>query len=389
MQIPVSRPHLGEAEITNVNKALRENAISGVFGEFIERFETEFAAFCESKFAVSCSNGTTALHLAMAAAGVKEGDEVLVSTLTNMASFFAVLYLGAKPIPVDIDLDTLTMNADDLARKITKKSRAIMVVHLFGHPTDMDPVNALARQHDLLVFEDCAEAHGATYKGKKVGGLADAGGFSFFANKLLSTGEGGMVTTNDPQIARKARSLRALAFGSSNKFMHEDIGFNYRMTNLQAAIGCGQMQAADQLVARRREIAQFYGAALGKYADRLVLPIEKPWATSVYWMYHIVLRDQLAPRRAEVMAALKRDGIETREGFIPYNLQQIFIKRGWTSAEDCPNANRVAYSSFYLPTGPEISQAELDYVVEKFGLLLDKLTVTPAHRAAKIETGSK
>lgn len=374
MQVPVSRPHLGAPEIAFVNQALKANAISGVFGEFIERFETEFAAFCDSKYAVSCSNGTTALHLALAAAGIKEGDEVLVSTLTNMASFFAVLYLGAKPIPVDIELTTLTMDPTDLERKITPKSRAIMVVHLFGHPTDMDPINALATQHGLLVFEDCAEAHGATYKGKKVGSLSQASGFSFFANKILTTGEGGMVTTDDPQIATKARNLKALAFGSTNKFMHQDIGFNYRMTNVQAAIGCGQMQVANTLVERRREIAHFYSTALAKYVDRLILPSEKPWAKSVYWMYHVVLRQDIARQRSDIMAALKQEGIETREGFIPYNLQDIFLKRGWTKAEDCPNANKIAYSSFYLPTGPDISQQELDYVATTFGAILEKLT---------------
>ena len=373
MQIPVSRPQLGELEKKYVNMALQANAVSGVFGEFIERFESEFASFCDSKYAVSCSNGTTALHLAMAAAGVKKGDEVLVSTLTNMASFFAVLYLGAKPIPVDIELETLTMDPSDLARKITNKSRAIMVVHLFGHPTDMDPINQLARENNLLVFEDCAEAHGATYKNKKVGSLSHASGFSFFANKILTTGEGGMVTTDDPQIAKKARNLKALAFGSTNKFMHEDIGFNYRMTNLQAAIGCGQMQAANRLVERRREIARFYNKALNKYRDHLMLPMEKPWAKSVYWMYHIVLRDHLADRRGDIMTALKRNGIETREGFIPYNLQEIFLKRGWTKIEDCPNANKVAYSSFYLPTGPDISEVELSYVSNTFYSIFDCL----------------
>jgi perosamine synthetase len=373
MQVPVSRPHLGKAEIAFVSQAMQANAVSGVFGEFLERFETEFAAFCGTKHAISCSNGTTALHLALAAAGVKEGDEVLVSTLTNMASFFAVLYCGAKPIPVDIDLETLTMDPADLARKITPKSRAIMVVHLFGHPTDMDPINEIAAAHDLQVFEDCAEAHGALYKGRKVGGLSLAGSFSFFANKVLTTGEGGMVTTDDAQVAAKARSLKALAFGSANKFMHVDIGYNYRMTNLQAAIGCGQMQVADQLVERRREIAQFYAKALAKYnGEHLALPIEKPWAKSVYWMYHLVLRDHLAPRRGEIMAELKRQGVETREGFIPYNLQEIFIRRGMTKPEDCPNANKVAYSSFYLPTGPDISQAELDYVVQRFSTILDR-----------------
>lgn len=371
MHVPVSRPHMGEVEIANVNKALKSNAVSGVFGEFLERFEREFAAFCETKHAVACSNGTTALHLALVAGGVKAGDEVLVSTLTNMATFFAVLYIGAKPIPVDIDPETLTMDPADLARKITKRSTAIMVVHLFGHPTDMDPINELALKHGLKVFEDCAEAHGAAYKGKKVGGLSLASGFSFFANKVLTTGEGGMVTTDDDEVAARAKSLRALAFGTANKFMHVDVGYNYRMTNLQAAIGCGQMAVADKLVGRRREIGQFYGERLARYADRLVLPVEKPWAKTVYWMYHLVLREPLADRRGAIMGALKDAGIETREGFIPYNLQEIFQKQGFTRAEDCPNANRVAYSSFYLPSGPDISQEELDYVVAQFSKILD------------------
>jgi len=373
MKVPVSKPHLGSAEIEFVNKAMRENAVSGVFGEYIERFESEFAAFCDAKHAVSCSNGTTALHLAMVAAGVQAGDEVLVSTLTNMASFFAVLYIGAKPVPVDIDLDTLTIDPADLARKINSRSRAIMVVHLFGHPTDMDPVNELARKHNLKVFEDCAEAHGATYKEKKVGSLSLASGFSFFANKVLTTGEGGMVTTDDPEIARKARSLKALAFGSANKFMHADIGFNYRMTNLQAAIGCGQMTVADRLVERRREVAAYYGKALAKYSEHLILPIEKPWARSVYWMYHLILRPSLADKRSHIMESLKAAGVETREGFIPYNLQEIFQRRGWTRAEECPKANSVAYSSFYLPTGPAITQQELDYVVQQFCTVMDSL----------------
>jgi perosamine synthetase len=371
VHVPVSRPYLGEAEVAFVNKALKDNAVSGLFGEFIERFEREFAAFCDARYAVSCSNGTTALHLAMVAGGVKAGDEVLVSTLTNMATFFAVLYIGAKPVPVDIDATTLTMDPGDLARKINGRSRAIMVVHLFGHPTDMDPINELAAKHGLLVFEDGAEAHGATYKGKKVGGLSLAAGFSFFANKVLTTGEGGMVTTNDPNVAKKARSLKALAFGTTNKFMHEDIGYNYRMTNLQAAIGCGQMLMADKLVERRREIAHFYNAALARYSDRLTLPSEKPWAKSVYWMYHIVLRGRVAGERSAIMAALKEAGVETREGFIPYNLQEIFQKRGWTRAEDCPNANKVAYASFYLPTGPAISEDELQYVAKTLGAILD------------------
>lgn len=373
MIIPVSKPLMGEVEKRYVNAALNSNSISGVFGEYIEKFEDEFAKFCDAKYAVSCSNGTTALHLALVSAGVKEGDEVLVSTLTNMASFFAVLYLKARPVPVDVDLRTLTMDPDDLARKITNKSKAIMVVHLFGHPTDMDPVNEIAEKHNLLVFEDCAEAHGATYKGKKVGGLGSAGCFSFFANKILTTGEGGMITTDDIQIANKARSLKALAFGERNKFMHADIGFNYRMTNLQAAIGCGQMTQAEYLVQRRRDIAKYYTGKLEKFREYLSLPAEMEFAKSSYWMYHIILRGPLVAKRSQIMSSLKVEGIETREGFIPYNLQEIFIERGWTKAEDCPNANKVAYASFYLPTGPAITLEELDYVSAKLSYILDQL----------------
>jgi len=373
MIVPVSRPQLGAAEVAFVNEALQANAISGIYGGFIDRFESEFAAFCGTRHAVSCSNGTTALHLALAAAGIQAGDEVLVSTLTNMASFFAVIYLGAKPVPVDIDARTLTMDPDDLARKITPRSKAIMVVHLFGHPTDMDPINQLARDHHLQVFEDCAEAHGARYKGRTVGSLGTAGCFSFFANKILTTGEGGMVTTDDDALAAKARNLKALAFGTANKFMHEDIGFNYRMTNLQAAIGCGQMLVADQLVEKRREIARYYSGRLAGYTEHLALPTEQPWARNVIWMYHLRLRGALSGRRTAIMAALKAQGIETREGFIPYNLQRIFLDRGWTREDECPVANSVAYDSFYLPTGPAMTEDELDYVASRFTAILDTM----------------
>ena len=373
MIVPVSRPDMGEEEIRFVNEALRENAISGLFGSALTQFEESFAEFCGSKYAVTCSNGTVALHLALAAAGVKAGDEVLVSTLTNMASFFAVLYLGATPIAVDIDRATLTMDPMDLARKVTPRSKAIMVVHLFGQATEMNAVNDIAKEHGLLVIEDCAEAHGATYHDGIVGSLGTMGCFSFFANKIVTTGEGGMVTTDDPAIAEKARSLKALAFGRTNKFMHEDIGFNYRMTNIQAAIGCGQMEKVDQLIEKRREIARFYDSRLAGYADVLDLPVYRQHAKNVIWMYHMVLKGALKGRRSEIMVALKEQGIETREGFIPFNLQKIFLDRGLAHEGDCPVANDVAYDAFYLPTGPGMTQPELDYVAEKYVATIEKM----------------
>ena len=371
MKISVSQPYVGKNDKAFLNDALESNAISGVFGKYLGQFEEEFAEFCGVSHAISCSSGTAALHLALAAAGIKEGDEVLVPSLTNMATFFAVLYTGAQPIPVDVSLKTLTIDSEDLSRKITKKSKAILLVHLFGHPADMDPINELAKQYNLKVFEDCAEAHGATYKGSRVGGLGEAGCFSFFANKIVSTGEGGMVTTNNPKLAERVRNMKALAFGDSNKFMHKDIGFNYRMTNLQAAIGCGQMTVIDKLVEKRREIGKYYTNRFKNYTQFLQLPEEMSWAKNVIWMYHIVLRDQLTDKRDLIMSALKKEGIETREGFIPFHLQEIFLQRGWTNKDDCPNSTAVSYSSFYLPTSFSITENELDYVSTKFISIID------------------
>jgi len=360
-RVPVAQPLLDEAETRCVNDALAKGAISGFYGDYLPKFEEEFAAYCDCRFGVATSNGTTALHLALAALSIGEGDEVLVSTLTNMATFFAVIYQNAKPVPVDIDPRTLNMDPRLLERKITPRTKAVLVVHLFGHPCDMDPILEVARKHNLLVIEDCAEAHGATYKGRKVGGLGDAGCFSFYANKIITTGEGGMVTTNNAQLADRARNLKGLAFGDHNKFMHKDIGFNYRMTNLQAAIGHAQFGKIESIIAAKRRIAAFYTSRLGDL-EELELPVEMPYARNVYWMYHILLRGRAAARRGVVMRRLADLGIETREGFLPYNMQEIFIHRGWTRADECPVANDVAHRGFYLPSGPGLRDDELDYV---------------------------
>ncbi|HCC47989.1 MAG TPA: DegT/DnrJ/EryC1/StrS family aminotransferase [Elusimicrobia bacterium] len=361
-KITVSQPYLDSAETEAVNAALRGGELSGNFGSFIGEFERKFADYCGCPHAVTVSNGTTALHLPLAALGVKQGDEVLVSTLTNMATFFAVLYQGAVPVPVDIEPDTLNMDPALLEALVTPRTRAILVVHLFGHPVDMDPVLAVARKHNLLVLEDCAEAHGALYKGRKVGSLSDAGCFSFYANKIITTGEGGMVTCADAALAAKMRSLKALAFGDTLKFMHKDLGYNYRLTNLQAAIGCAQAGKIDEVIAHKRRIAAYYTSKLSALPE-LQLPVEKPYARSVFWMYHIVLKGKTVEQRAAAMKFMAGKGIEVREGFIPYNLQEIFIARGLTQKDACPVANSVAYNSFYLPSGPVLSEEDMDYVV--------------------------
>ena len=360
-RVPVAQPYLGEAETRCVNDALAKGAISGFYGDYLPLFENEFATYCDCRFGVATSSGTTALHLALAALSIGDGNEVLVSTLTNMATFFAVIYQNAKPVPVDIDPRTLNIDPRLLEAKLTPRTKAILVVHLFGHPCDMDPILEFAHKHKLLVVEDCAEAHGATYKGRKVGGLGDVGCFSFYANKIITTGEGGMITTNNAQWAGRARNLKGLAFGDRNKFMHKDVGFNYRMTNLQAAIGHAQFGQIESFIAAKRRIAAFYTKCLRDLVE-LELPVEMPYARNVYWMYHVLLKGRVAARREEVMRRLSELGIETREGFLPYNMQEIFIQRGWTREDACPVANDVAHRGFYLPSGSGLNEDELQYV---------------------------
>lgn len=360
--IPVSQPLLGESESLYLNNALSKGEISGFFGEYIPKFENSFANYSDCAYGISTNGGTTALHLALVSLSIGKGDEVLVSTLTNMATFFAVIYQGAKPIPIDIEKDTWDLDPNLLESKITARTKAILVVHLFGHPVDMDPVISIAEKHNLFVIEDCAEAHGATYKGKKVGSISDVGCFSFYANKIITTGEGGMLTTNNSGLAKKAQSLKSLAFGAKNKFMHQDIGYNYRMTNLQSALGCAQLERIETIIDKKRRIAQYYTENL-KDLDCLQLPVEKPYARNVYWMYHMVLKGKVAKKRNQVMAKLLEMGIETREGFIPYNMQEIFVNRGWTCLDDCPNANDIAISSFYLPSSPSLTDEDLEYIV--------------------------
>lgn len=369
-RIAVSQPFLDAAEAECVNRALSQGAISGFFGDYLTQFEAEFSRYSDCEHGVAVNSGTTALHLALVTLGIKPGDEVLVSTLTNMATIFAILYIGAKPVPIDIEEDTLNLDPQLLVRHITSRTRAVLVVHLFGHPVDMDPVVSVAREHGLLVVEDCAEAHGAMYKGRKVGSLGDAGCFSFYANKIITTGEGGMVTFNDLALAERARNLKGLAFGTANKFMHKEVGFNYRMTNIQAAIGHAQFGKIEQIIARKRAIAAFYSARLAGIAG-LRLPVEKAYARSVFWMYHLVLSGTNASRRREVMTRLAERGIETRDTFIPANLQQIFLDQGLVNADSCPLANDVAYAGFYLPSGCELTEDDLGYVADTLVSILD------------------
>ncbi len=363
MFIPVSKPKFFGNEKKYVKDALKRTEISGFSGSYIKKFEESFAKFCEVNHAVSVSSGTTALHLAMATLNIKNGDEVLVQSFTNMATFFAVVYQDAKPIPIDSEIETLNIDPKLIEARITPKTKAIVVVHIYGHPVDMDPIMTIARKYKLYVVEDCAEAHGALYKGKKVGSIGDIGCFSFYANKVITTGEGGMITTNSKEFADRAWMLKNLAFGKENKFMHQDVGFNYRMTNLQAGIGLGQLEKIEKIINVKRKIAKYYIEKL-KDIPEIVLPVEKDYAKNVYWMFNIVLSGKFRGRRKEFMSKLKELGVDTREDFIPFNQQEIFIKKGLANAGDCPVANSLGENGLYIPSGPDLSKKEMNHVVK-------------------------
>lgn len=361
MFVPVSKPLLGKEEETRVNDAITSGNISSFQGGYIKEFEEKFAQYVGSKHAISVSSGTAALHLAVIALGLKEGDEIIVPTLTMMSSIFAPLYEKVVPVPIDIDEKTYNIDPKLIEARITPKTKAIMVVHLFGHPVDMDPVMEIAKKHNLFVIEDAAEAHGATYKGKMVGSIGDIGCFSMYANKIITTGEGGMVTTNNDAWAEKIRNTKALSFGKEHKLMHQSIGYNYRLANLQAAIGVGQLEKIEKIIKLKRFMGEYYLNSLKDIED-IILPYEAPYAFSVFWMFHVVLKGKLSGKRNEFIKLLKERGVETREDFVPYHEQRLFIEKGYVTGDECPLASKYAKDGLYLPSGTDINEEELKYV---------------------------
>lgn len=354
-RIPVSQPYQWGNEIPYVTKAMRENWISSA-GEFLERFEKGFANYCGVKHGVACVNGTVACHLAFAAAGLGPGDEVICPDFTMMAPVFSLLYLGAKPVFVDADERSWTIDVSKIEAAITPRTKAILAVHIYGHPCDMDAIRRIAEARGLLVLEDAAEAHGADVvvggSPRRVGSLSRAAAFSFYANKNITTGEGGMVVTDDDAVAAKLRSLKNLCLGkqADTRFVHEGIGFQYRMTNLQAAIGCAQMEHADEAKSAKIAIGRKYGEAL-RGVPGLTLPPENPWATNVYWVYGVLIEDSFGLPRLEVQRRLEAMGIETRTFFHPSHHQRMFSQlSNAESRARFPVSWRLWERGFYVPS---------------------------------------
>lgn len=363
--IPVFEPVLEKRDIEYVADALSRGEVSGTFGTYLERFETAFAAFCGVKHGMATTSGTTALHVACHAAGIGPGDEVLVSASTNIATALGVIHNGGLPIPVDSENETWNMDLDLLESLITPRTKAIIPVHLFGHPIDMDRLMEIANRHNLIVIEDCAEAHGATVRGRDVGSFGHMACYSFYANKIITTGEGGMVVTNDDDLAAKVRLLRNLGF-TKPRFRHEVAGYNFRMTGYQAAMGLAQLERIDTIVAGKRSLAARYSKRLGQVPG-LGLPIELPWAKHVYWMYALTVQPEFGMTRDELAAYLLENGVETRTFFCPMNQQPCLEEIPGFRPVPCPVADRLWETGLYLPSQLNLTDEQIDYVANLIG----------------------
>jgi perosamine synthetase len=359
--IPVCEPWLAGNELKYITEAVQTNWISSA-GTFIRRFEALFAEQMGARYGVACANGTVALHLALATLGLQPGDEVIIPAFTMIATANAVTYLGAKPVLVDSEPHTWNMDVAQIEAKITPRTKAITVVHTYGHPIDMDAVNAIAQRHGLFVLEDAAEAHGAQYRGRPVGGLGDAACFSFYGNKIITTGEGGMVTTNREDVARLAWNLRDHAFSTERHFWHKFVGYNYRMTNMQAAIGLAQTEQLDKFVAARRANAAHYTRLL-RQIPGIITPPETSWAKNVFWMYGVLLEPEFGMTRDELRNALARHGIETRTFFIPMHCQPVYFDQ--YRGQRYPVAEDLCRRGLYLPSASGLTSDDIEAVVEE------------------------
>jgi perosamine synthetase len=360
--IPVNEPFLGESESKYVMECLQTGWISSE-GHFIHEFEERWAEYCGMSHGVAVSNGTVALEIAVACLGLQPGDEVILPSFTIISCAQAITMNGLKPVLVDSDPHTWCMDISQVEAKITARTRAIMPVHIYGHPVDMDPLLELARKYNLIVIEDAAEVHGAEYKGHKCGGMSEISCFSFYANKIITTGEGGMVLTKSPEQAERLRSLRNLCFRKERRFYHTELGHNYRLTNLQAAIGLAQLERIEESVAKKRRMGAAYTERL-RDLPMLQLPVERPWAKNVYWMYGLVLDESTGMDAVEFARRLAEKDVMTRPFFLGMHEQPVFHEMGLFLNEHYPVAEHIARQGLYLPSGMTLTEAQIDQVCE-------------------------
>lgn len=374
--IPVNEPVLSGNELRYVTDCIQSGWISSA-GTYIQAFEAGWASYCSKKWGISVSNGTTALDVAVHCLGLKPGDEVILPSFTIISCALAVIRNNATPVLVDCAPDTWTMDISQVQDKITSRTRAIMPVHIYGHPVDMDPLLELAEDYHLAIIEDAAEAHGAEYHSRynasdrwgRCGSFGTMSCFSFYANKLITTGEGGMILTDDESLRERAMAYRDLCFQPHRRFCHTYLGNNYRLTNIQAALGVAQLERIDTIIEKKRWIAKRYHQKLSKLHG-IQLPTEKTWAKSVYWMYSLVLPDDSSLDNTVCAKLLYEKGIDTRPFFIGMHQQPALRKRGLFTEEKYPVTERISKRGLYLPSGLTITEEQIELVADAVGEVL-------------------
>jgi perosamine synthetase len=362
--IPVCEPLLDSQELKYVTDCIQTNWISSA-GKYIDLFEQKFAAYCGVPYGIACSNCTTGLHMSYLALGIGPGDEVIIPDFTLIVSANTVILAGAKPVLVDVDHKTWCIKPELIEEKITDRTKAIMVVHMYGHPCDMPEILRIARKYNLRVIEDCAQAHGAEINGQKVGSFGDLACFSFYGNKILTTGEGGMVLCKDRELAEKLMLLRNQGF-QQPRFVHDVMGYNYRLTNIQAAIGVAQVETVEAKINRKRFIGQTYNELLSGVQD-LTLPYEEPWAKNVYWMYGILVKESFGRTKDELMGMLHDRGVDTRSFFCPMSLQPVFKDHDDRFPDvdgEYPVSVDLWNRGLYLPSGLPLTIEQQEIVVK-------------------------
>ncbi len=356
--IPVNTPLLDGNEKKYLLQCIEEGWISSE-GPFVSEFERQFAARVGRRHGIAVCNGTAAIDAAVEALGIGPGDEVILPSFTIISCVLQIVRAGAVPVLVDSDPATFNMNVDEIEAKITARTRAIIVAHIYGLPVDMDRVLDIARKHGLRVIEDAAEMHGQTYRGRPCGSFGDLSTFSFYPNKHVTTGEGGMIVTDDDELAATCRSLRNLCFQPQKRFVHERLGWNLRMTNLQAAVGLAQLERLDEFVARKRRMGALYDQAL-EGIQGIRRPLRSTdYADNVYWVYGLVLEKQTDFTAEVAMKRLADHGIGTRPFFYPLHQQPVLLRKGWFAGERYPVAEHLATYGFYVPSGTALAEAEI------------------------------
>lgn len=367
--IPVNEPLLDGNEKRYLNECIDSGWISSE-GPFVQRFEENMAAACGRRHGIAVCNGTAALETAVAALGLAPGDEIIMPTFTIISCAAAIIRCGMVPVLVDSDPFTWNMDVEKLRDRLeteielknNRKIKAIMVVHIYGLPMDMEPVLELAQRYGLKIIEDAAEMHGQSYRGRPCGSFGDLSVFSFYPNKHVTTGEGGMVLTDDDGLAERCRSLRNLCFQAKKRFVHEELGYNFRMTNLQAALGVAQLERLDEFVARKRRMGLRYTERLSLVEGLELMPPKAPYAENIYWVYGMLLKDDVQFDAAEAMRRLGQKGVGTRPFFWPMHEQPVFHAMGLFTEEHHPVAERLARRGFYIPSGLALTDCQMEEV---------------------------